>query len=176
MFIPFFGIERPMTADTEQNNNPKSNIRDELRTIAFRMREIQRLLGMRVAQENTRLEAEGLAPATEADFFKEGDQEPKISQKQVAHHVTVLGDLELGETIQLTTLNGQTISGRAGPIDYTPDDWLRIEIEPEDGAPIRYELATRAEDFGWNPITVRRYQQGDEDWVSMGILRTVAVV
>lgn len=34
--------------------------RDELRTIAFRMREIQRLLGVRVEQENRRLEAEGL--------------------------------------------------------------------------------------------------------------------
>jgi hypothetical protein len=36
--------------------------REELRTISFRMREIQRLLSMRVEQENRRLEAEGIDP------------------------------------------------------------------------------------------------------------------
>lgn len=40
----------------------QSDARDELRTIGFRLREIQRLLGARVAQENRRLEAEGIAP------------------------------------------------------------------------------------------------------------------
>lgn len=43
---------------------------DELRTIAFRLREIQRLLGARVAQENRWLEAEGLEPVTDHDFFR----------------------------------------------------------------------------------------------------------
>lgn len=42
----------------------KSDERDELRTIAFRLREIQRLLGVRVEQENRWLEAEGLSPVT----------------------------------------------------------------------------------------------------------------
>ena len=38
---------------------------DELRTVGFRLREIQRLLSMRVEQENRRLEAEGLDPVSE---------------------------------------------------------------------------------------------------------------
>ena len=47
--------------------------RSELRTIAFRMRELQRLLGMRVEQENRRLEAEGLQPVTRPRFLEEED-------------------------------------------------------------------------------------------------------
>jgi hypothetical protein len=47
-----------------------SNEREELRTIAFRLREIQRLLGARVEQENRRLEAEGVDPVTDHGFFQ----------------------------------------------------------------------------------------------------------
>lgn len=43
---------------------------EELRTIAFRLREIQRLLGLRIAQENRRLEDEGMEPVTESEFFR----------------------------------------------------------------------------------------------------------
>lgn len=46
-----------------------SNERDELRTIGFRLREIQRLLGARVEQENRRLEADGIDPVTDHGFF-----------------------------------------------------------------------------------------------------------
>lgn len=40
----------------------------QLRTISFRLRELQRLQAMRVEQENRRLEAEGIDPVTDADF------------------------------------------------------------------------------------------------------------
>lgn len=46
-----------------------SDQRDELRTIAFRLREIQRLLGARVEQENRRMAADGVEPVTDRDFF-----------------------------------------------------------------------------------------------------------
>lgn len=46
---------------------------DELRTIAFRLRELQRLLGMRIEQENRRMEAEGLDPVTRPRFLQETD-------------------------------------------------------------------------------------------------------
>lgn len=50
--------------------------RDELRTIAFRMREVQRLLSMRVEQENRRLEAEGIEPVDRPRFAPDaGDGE-----------------------------------------------------------------------------------------------------
>jgi hypothetical protein len=48
--------------------------RDELRTMSFRMREIQRLLAARVEQENRRLEAEGLEPVDESRFVRHEEQ------------------------------------------------------------------------------------------------------
>jgi hypothetical protein len=62
--------------DTEQQSETRSAAetttdRDELRTIAFRMREIQRLLSMRVEQENRRLEADGVEPVRNTRFLEE---------------------------------------------------------------------------------------------------------
>jgi hypothetical protein len=57
-------------ASDQSDSNPSSETseRDELRTMAFRMREIQRLLSVRVEQENRRLEAEGIEPVPTARF------------------------------------------------------------------------------------------------------------
>jgi len=46
----------------------RSDDSDELRTIGFRMREIQRMLAARVEQENRRLEADGLEPVEDPRF------------------------------------------------------------------------------------------------------------
>lgn len=43
---------------------------EQLRAISFRLREIQRLQAIRVEQVNRRLEADGIEPVTEADFFR----------------------------------------------------------------------------------------------------------
>lgn len=48
------------TNSPDQPQRRESSERDELRTMAFRMREIQRLLSVRVEQENRRLEADGI--------------------------------------------------------------------------------------------------------------------
>jgi hypothetical protein len=53
-------------ADTDRRL--ESSEREELRTIAFRMRELQRLFSIRVEQENRRLEAEGIDPVPTAGF------------------------------------------------------------------------------------------------------------
>jgi hypothetical protein len=57
-------------ASNQSDRDPSSETseRDELRTIAFRMREIQRFLSVRVEQENRRLEAEGIEPVPTARF------------------------------------------------------------------------------------------------------------
>lgn len=63
--------QRPDPADvTEQTTQ-----NDQLRTLSFRMREIQRLLAIRVEQENRRLEDEGLEPVTETQFRTHPDEE-----------------------------------------------------------------------------------------------------
>lgn len=48
---------------------------EQLRTIAFRMREIQRLMAVRVEQENRRLEAEGLDPVEGGRFVGSAPEE-----------------------------------------------------------------------------------------------------
>lgn len=57
-------------ASDQSDSDPSSETseRDEIRTMAFRMREIQRLLNVRVEQENRRLEAEGIEPVSTARF------------------------------------------------------------------------------------------------------------
>jgi hypothetical protein len=52
--------------DSDQGS--ETSERDEIRTVAFRMREIQRLLSVRVEQENRKLEAEGIEPVPTARF------------------------------------------------------------------------------------------------------------
>jgi len=55
-------------AHSEVGESPaRPNDRAELRTIAFRMREMQRLLAIRVEQENRRLEADGIEPVSERE-------------------------------------------------------------------------------------------------------------
>ncbi|MFB6179525.1 MAG: hypothetical protein ABEI77_07375 [Halorientalis sp.] len=49
--------------------------RDHLRTLSFRMREIQRLLAIRVEQENRRLEAEDLEPVSDTTFRRTAESE-----------------------------------------------------------------------------------------------------
>ena len=57
-------------APDQGDSGPSSETteRDELRTISFRMREIQRLLSIRVEQENRRLEADGIEAVPTAGF------------------------------------------------------------------------------------------------------------
>jgi hypothetical protein len=65
----------------KERGEEKSNEREELRTIGFRLRELQRLLSMRVQQENRRLEADGIDPITEATFFKHPDEQRSGSEQ-----------------------------------------------------------------------------------------------
>jgi hypothetical protein len=55
--------------DTEMvQGRERADEGDELRTIGFRLREIQRLLAVRVEQENRRLESDGIEPIEEPRF------------------------------------------------------------------------------------------------------------
>lgn len=58
-----------MSEETTRGDAP-----EHLRTIAFRMREIQRLIAVRVEQENRRLEDEGLDPVEESRFVRTEDE------------------------------------------------------------------------------------------------------
>lgn len=59
-------------AETETEQGSEA---EQMRTVAFRMREIQRLLAARVEQENRRLEAEGLEPVEQSRFVTDVESE-----------------------------------------------------------------------------------------------------
>ena len=65
-----------MTGPAAETDTEQGTEADQLRTVAFRMREIQRLLATRVEQENRRLEAEGLEPVEQSRFLEAGETEP----------------------------------------------------------------------------------------------------
>ena len=151
----------------------KSETRDELRTIAFRLREIQRLVGMRVKQENRRLETEGIDPVSSTGFFKDVDRLGEISQTTINAAVDALGDLGLGDSVRGTLSDGTTIEGKASPIDYTPTEHLRVEVESVDDPSLRYELTSHYESGKWEPIRVRWYRTGDDDWIPRGVIADI---
>lgn len=62
-------VDRP----TDREASPE--VAEELRTIGFRLRELQRLLSIRVEQENRRLAADGIDQVSESRFFREAREE-----------------------------------------------------------------------------------------------------
>lgn len=164
------------STNSANESGPATDTSGELRTIAFRLRELQRLLGMRVVQENRRLEAEGLTPVTKAEFFKEHAEQDQVSKTRVNQLAEQLGELDLGDTVQVTLFDGTVITGNAGPIVYTPSERLRLELRSEDDTSTRYEVKSRDEENHWNPITVRRVEHGDDDWIAMGMVRNITLV
>lgn len=166
-----------MAHDDDRTNGAKSDTRDELRTIAFRLRELQRLFGMRVAQENRRLDAEGLDPVTSTAFYKNShqSQEQEISQAEIDAVVETIEKLDLGDSVRVKLIDGTIIEGHASPIDYTPSERLRIEIESTNKADFRYELSSTYEVDTWKPIRVRRYGLSDEEWIPRGIVSDLTV-
>lgn len=62
-------------AESQPSAEPAEETVDQLRTLGFRMREIQRMLAMRVEQENRRLEAEGLDPVSKPAFHDRSEED-----------------------------------------------------------------------------------------------------
>ena len=123
----------------ETPESTQSDTRDELRTIGFRLREIQRLMSMRVQQENRRLEAEGIEPIAEATFFKQSEGHRLASENALRHRIETLAGLEIFQEASVPLVDGTTRHGRVNPITYTPHERLLLEIRPSDEDP-RYEL------------------------------------
>lgn len=70
-FIDSAGEPLHMTGSStpgDRTGDVKSDVRNELRTIAFRLREVQRLRGARVVRENRRLDAADLDPGDDHEF------------------------------------------------------------------------------------------------------------
>lgn len=65
----------PPTQPGATEASDQTTQRDHLRALSFRMREIQRLLAIRVEQENRRLDAEGLEPVRDTAFRQTSENE-----------------------------------------------------------------------------------------------------
>lgn len=164
--------DQPTVPESDQGET-KSDTREELRTISFRLREIQRLLSVRVQQENRRLEAEGITPVSEATFFKHlGGQTPLTGEK-TRSIVETLAQLTTFEDVKVTLDDGMTLKGRANPITYSPNDRLRLEIHPRDVPDIRYELRAEYSNGEWTIPVVRRYITGEDDWTKIGQIKSI---
>ncbi|WP_435335843.1 hypothetical protein [Haloarchaeobius sp. TZWWS8] len=150
----------------------KSDTRDELRTIGFRLREIQRLMSMRVQQENRRLEAEGIEPITDATFFKQSEGHRQASENAIRYLIETLAGLDIFQEASVTLVDGTTIHGRVNPITYTPQERLLLEIRPRD-EDARYELRAEYTGERWSTPVIRRYTAPDDDWTELGEIDTM---
>lgn len=85
--------------------------------------------------------------------------------------IDTLEGVNVHDRIAAELTDGTTIEGVAAPVNFDPDERLRIEIRPDEGDD-RYDLTATAEDGEWSPVEVRR-QSGDDDWESVGELAAV---
>jgi hypothetical protein len=87
--------------------------------------------------------------------------------------VEQLGDLEVGDRVRVTLSDGTTFGGQANPIDYVPEESLRVEIRPEDD-PERYEIRSKYED-GWSEVRARGANMAGEatEWEDLGTVEDV---
>jgi hypothetical protein len=89
--------------------------------------------------------------------------------------VEKLGDLDLNDRVRLTTSDGATFEGPASPIDYVPEDSLRVEIRPANTSE-RYEISASWDDE-WSELAVRHVDAADADsaWEDRGTVERVEV-
>jgi len=140
----------------------------ELRTIAFRLRELQRLASVRVKQENRRLTAANIDPVREGTFLKNHHSPASGNRELTGHLVSTLSDLDVFEEASVTLVDGTTVEGRVNPIRYTPGERLRLEIRPLDESADRYEVRTEHRGDEWQPLKMRRRGPDEEDWNLVG--------
>lgn len=85
-----------------------------------------------------------------------------------------LGEMELNDWVSVSLSDGTSFEGPASPIDYVPEDSLRLEVRPESGATERYELSAEY-DGGWSEPTVRHTDASDEEtgWEELATVESV---
>ena len=86
-----------------------------------------------------------------------------------------LGGLEVGDRVRVTLSDDTTFEGQANPIDYVPEDSLRVEVRPESGSGDRYEISSKCEDDGWSELQTRHADMAAEatEWEDLGTVERV---
>ncbi|WP_132057632.1 hypothetical protein [Halorussus amylolyticus] len=90
--------------------------------------------------------------------------------------VEILGDVDVDDHLRVTLDDGTEFEGWASPVDYVPEESLRIEVRPEGGTTDRYEISA-AYDDGWTDPTVRHAEADAESgsWGDLGGVEGVEV-
>ncbi|MFC7080714.1 hypothetical protein [Halorussus caseinilyticus] len=85
-----------------------------------------------------------------------------------------LGGLDPNDRVRVTLADGTTFEGPASPIDYVPEESLRVEVRPEGGTTDRYELSAEY-DAGWSEVSVRHADAAGESegWEDLGAVEAV---
>ena len=86
-----------------------------------------------------------------------------------------LGDLDVNDEIRVTTTGDATFEGPASPVDYVPDESLRVEVRPENSDE-RYEMRATYDD-GWGDVAVRLADMDGQDteWRDLGTVERIEV-
>jgi len=101
------------------------------------------------------------------------DENRRMSETELIER---LGAAELNELVKISLSDGTTFEGPASPIDYVPEDSLRLEVRPEGGTTERYELSAEYDD-GWSQLTVRHTDANEKGsgWEELGTVEDVEV-
>ena len=88
-----------------------------------------------------------------------------------------LGEMEVDERVRVTLADGTAFEGKTGPIDYVPEESLRMEVRPEDETTDRYEIKCDCAD-GWGDLRVRHVdtEDPDADWERLSNVEEVEVL
>lgn len=86
-----------------------------------------------------------------------------------------LGDLDVNDRVRVTTTDDTEFEGPASPIDYVPDESLRVEVRPENSDE-RYEMRATC-DGEWSEVTARLADMAGEEteWRDLGTVERVEV-
>ncbi|WP_134669062.1 hypothetical protein [Halorussus marinus] len=92
----------------------------------------------------------------------------------MSHLAETFGEVDAEDTVRVVLDDGTEFEGRASPVDYVPDESLRVEVRPRDRAGERYEISGEY-DEGWSDLTVRRADMdGDEtEWARLGTVESL---
>lgn len=84
-----------------------------------------------------------------------------------------LGDLDVNDDVRVTTSDDTDFEGPANPIDYVPEESLRIEVRPGN-TDERYEMRAEYDD-GWSEVRARGTDMAGEDteWRDLGTVERV---
>ena len=83
-----------------------------------------------------------------------------------------LGDLEVYQHVTVTVDDGTTVEGQANPIDYVPEESLRVEVGPDGEEDLRYQFVAEY-DGEWSDVRAERIGPDDEDWQEVGTVTDV---